>query len=199
MQHLVDDAHRTVHSDGFMDLMTEKEGRWKARATLFDAIESAASEVGNQENWVQGRTILVIGADRLSVSMASRFRAMNAAVSLASPSDNAGAQAARKADVRHVPWAGIHGLVLECVVLADPDVKCGTGRGELNPSLLREGLTVVDMLSYPAESPIAEEARERGCRYVSPAMIFASQMHTQFGYLTSKSLPLEAFRKGLAE
>lgn len=198
MQHLVDDVHRSVHSDGYMDLMTNKEGRWKARTTLFDAIESAAAEVRGNDKWAQGRTILVIGSDPLSVSMASRFRAMNAAVSIAAPSDNAATAAARKADVRHVPWAGIHGLVTECVVLTDATVQCGMGRGELNPSLLREGLTVIDMLNYPAESSIAEEARARGCHYISPTMVFACQLQTQFGYLTGKSLPLEAFQKGLA-
>jgi shikimate 5-dehydrogenase len=108
-------------------------------------------------------------------------------------------RAAKKADVRHVPWNAIHSLVVEGVVLTDASVKCGTARGELNPSLLRERLTVVDLLSYPAESPIAEEARARGCHYVSPSMIFAGQLQNQFGYLTGKSLPLEAFQKGLAE
>lgn len=199
MQHLVDDLHPSVHSDGFIDLMTNKEGRWKARTTLFKGIETAVASVRDDDNWAQGRTILVIGADALSVGMARRFSAMNAAVSISAPSDNAATAAARRADVRHVPWAGIHGLVTECVVLADASVNCGTGRGELNPSLLREGLTVIDMLSYPAESTISEEAQVRGCRYISPTMIFASQLQSQFGYLTGKSLPLEAFQKGLAE
>lgn len=199
MKHLVDDVHRSVGTDGHIDLMTCKEGRWKARNTLFDAIESAAKTVRQQDNWAQGRTIMVIGADDLSVSIACRFRDMNAAVSIASPRDNAATAAARKADVRHVPWAAIHGIVNEAVVLTDGSVKCGNGRGELNPSLLREGLTVIDMLSYPAESSIGEEARARGCHYVSPSMIFACQLQTQFGYLTGKSLPLEAFQKGLME
>lgn len=199
MRHLVDDLHRTVGSDGYMDLLSEKQGRWKARATLFDSIETAAASVRKGDNWAKGRTILVIGSDSLSISMASRFREMKSAVSLAAPSDNLAVRAAKKADVRHVPWNAIHSLMIEGVVLTDASVKCGTGRGELNPSLLRERLTVIDLLSYPAESPIAEEARARGCHYVSPSMIFAGQLQNQFGYLTGKSLPLEAFQKGLAE
>jgi shikimate 5-dehydrogenase len=197
MRYLVDDSHRTVGSDGHIDLMTEKQGRWKARATLFDSIETAAASVRKSAHWAQGRTILVIGSDSLSISMASRFREMNSAVSLASPSDNAALNAAKQAEVRHVPWAAIHSVVVEGVVLTDANVKCGTERGELNPSLLRERLTVVDLLNYPAESAIAEEAQARGCHYVSPAIIFASQLQSQFEYLTGKSLPLEAFQKGL--
>ena len=43
------------------------------------------------------------------------------------------------------------------------------------------------------------EARARGCRYVSPAVVFASGLQNQLRHLTGKSLPLEAFRKGLAK
>ncbi|MCH2210268.1 MAG: type I 3-dehydroquinate dehydratase [Fuerstiella sp.] len=197
MHQLVDEQHRTVGEDGYMDIMSEKQGRWKARATLFDSIETATSGIRNSKNWAQGRVILIIGADALSMSMASRFQEMNSAVSLASPSDNSAARAAKQAGVRHVPWNAIHSLMVEGVILTDASIKCGTGRGELNPSLLRERLTVVDLLSYPAESAIAQEAQERGCHYVNPAMIFACQMQKQFRYLTGKSLPLEAFRKGL--
>jgi len=58
---------------------------------------------------------------------------------------------------------------------------------------------VIDLLTYLRESVIAEEARLRGCSYVSPAVIFASQLQAPFAYLTGKSLPLDAFQKGLAD
>lgn len=199
MGHLVDDLHNSIQQDGHMDLITEKQGRWKARSMLLDSIDNATASVRRSDNWAQGRTILVIGADSLAVSMATRLQELKAAVSLAAPSDNAAVRAAKEADVRHVPWHAIYDLVTKGVVLTDANVKCGTGRGELNPSFLSEGLTVIDLLMYPGESAIAEEAQLRGCSYVSPAMIFSSQLQSQFSYLTGKSLPLEVFRKGLAD
>jgi 3-dehydroquinate dehydratase/shikimate dehydrogenase len=199
MHHLVDDLHNSIRHKSHMDLVTEKQERWKARATLFDSIDNATARVRESDNWAQGRTMLVIGADSLSVNIAIWLQELKAAVSLAAPSDNAAVRAAKEADVRHVPWHSIYDLVTKGIVLTDANVKCGTGRGELNPSLLREGLTVIDLLTYPKESVIAEEARLRGCSYVSPAMIFASQLQSQFDYLTGKSLPLEAFQKGLAD
>jgi|GEM_PF-2634312 len=199
MAHLVDDLHHSVRDDGYLDVLTEKEGRWKARASLFDALESAAASEGGGKEWAQGRTILVVGAGSLSVSAAARYGQMNAAVSLAAPSDNDAVRAAKKADVRHVPWATIHSLVTEGIILADPDVEYGTGRSQLNPSILRENMTVIDLMKYPAESAIANEAHARGCRYLSPSLVFANQLQTQFRYLTGKTIPLEAFQQGLSE
>ena len=151
------------------------------------------------DNWAQGCTILVIGADSLWVSMVIRLQELNAAVSLAATSGYPAVRASKEADVRYVPWHAIYDLVIKGVVLTDANVKCGTGRGELNPLFLSERLTVIDLLTYPEESAIAEEAQLRGCTYVSPAMIFASQLQSQFSYLTGKSLPLEDFRKGLVD
>ena len=197
MRHLADDVHHTVRDDGYFDMLTEKDGRWKARASLFEAIYAAGAKERGDERWVQGRTVLVIGTTPLSLSMAARFSGMNAAVSLAAPSDNSAAQAARTIGVRHVPWSAIHGTVLDTVILADGSVACGTGRSELNPSLLRERMTVIDLMKYPAESAIAEEARIRGCHYISPSLVFAFQLQTQFRFLTGRSIPLDAFQKGL--
>ncbi len=199
MAHLVDDIHRSVRDDGYLDLLTEKEGRWKARASLFDALESAAAREGGGKQWAQGRTILVLGSGALSVSIAARYSQMNAAVSLTAPSGNDAVRAAKQADVRHVPWATIHNLVTEGIIIADAAVEYGTGRNQLNPSILRENMTIIDLMNYPAESSIADEARARGCRYISPSLVFAGQLQTQFRYLTGKTIPLEAFQQGLAE
>jgi 3-dehydroquinate dehydratase/shikimate dehydrogenase len=199
MAHLVDDIHHSVRDDGYLDLLTEKEGRWKARACLFDALESAATREGGGSKWAQGRTILVVGSGPLSVSIAARYSQMNAVVSLAAPSDNDAVRAAKQADVRHIPWSAIHSLVTEGIILANANVTYGTKRSELNPSILRENMTVIDLMDYPAESAIAEEARARGCRYISPSLIFAVQLQAQFRYLTGKTIPLEAFQHGLSE
>ena len=199
LHHLVDDLHRSIRDDGYMDMLTEKKGRWQARSSLFDAVEIAACTVRKNDNWAQGRTLLVIGANPLSTSIAARFEGMNSVVSLAAPSDNKAIRAAKKANVRHVPWNSIHNLMIEGVMIADSTVQCGTGRGKLNPSLLRKNMTVIDLMSYPSESPIAVEARERGCHYISPSLIFAVQLQAQFNFLTKKKIPLDAFQKGLQE
>jgi 3-dehydroquinate dehydratase / shikimate dehydrogenase len=199
MTSLVDDLHHSVRDDGSLDVLTEKEGRWKARASLFDALEFAASHEGGGKKWAMGRTILVIGSGPLSVSIAARYSETNAAVSLAAPSDNAAIRAARAADVRHVPWSAIYSLMIEGIILADANVKYGTKRNELNFSVLRENMTVIDLMNYPAESAIADESRARGCRYISPSLIYASQLQTQFRYLTGKTISVEAFQRGLVE
>ncbi|HAD58584.1 MAG TPA: type I 3-dehydroquinate dehydratase, partial [Planctomycetaceae bacterium] len=78
------------------------------------------------------------------------------------------------------------------------EIECGVGRGQLNPSLIREGLTVVDLTRYPLESPFAEESRARGAHYISPQAVFMKQLQIQFKMLTGNELPESAIQEGLA-
>ena len=185
-----------VETSGFMDMAMEGKNGWKGRSTLITAVEECANGVRG-ERWSEGRTSMVFGTGPLAFAMVHFLNASNGAISMAAPSDNAAMAAAKKADVRHVPWSAIHATATDIVVLASSKIKCGVGRGELNPSLIREGMTVIDLCDFPAESPFAEEARARGAHYVSPANVFARQLQLQFKTLTGTDLPPKAFERGL--
>lgn len=185
-----------VEASGFIDLAMEGKSGWKGRSTLFDAVDTAANELRG-ERWAQGRTAIVFGTGPLAMAAVCYLKGQNGAVSLAAPSDNTAMSAARTASVRHIPWSAIHATSTDVVVLAGSDIKCGTGRGELNPSLIREGMTVIDLADYPGESAFGEEARARGAHYVSPASIFSAQLQLQFKMLTGVDLPSGAIAAGL--
>lgn len=186
-------------SSGFIDLMMEGKSGWKGKSTLFESIEQAATEAKGDERWAAGRATSVFGSGPLAIAAALFMGRKNAAVSVAAPSDNAGMTAARKAEARHLQWAAIHAAATDIVVLAGSNIKCGTGRGELNPTLIRENSLVIDLTAYPGESKFAEESRSRGATYVSPAMIFATQLQHQFKTLTNMDLPASAVEKGLVD
>lgn len=186
-----------TQSSGFMDTLMEGKSGWKGKSTLFSAIESETTAARKDSRWAGGRATTIFGSGPLALAAARFFLGKNAAVSLAGPSDNAATTAARNAGTRHIPWSAIYATTTDIVVLADPEIKCGVGRGQLNPSLIREGSLVIDLTAYPADSPFAEEARSRGAIYISPAQIFAQQLHLQFKSLTNMDLPVSAFAKGL--
>ena len=182
---------------GFVDTVMEGKSGWKGRSTLFDAVDSETTAAKGSDKWAGGRATTVFGSGTLAVAAAQFLSAKNAAISVAAPSDNAGIATAKKVGARHIPWSAVYATTTDIIVLAGSDVKCGVGRGQLNPSIIREGSLVIDLTAYPAESAFAEEARTRGATYVSPAQIFAQQLHLQFKMLTNMVLPAAAFAKGL--
>ncbi|MCP4784271.1 MAG: type I 3-dehydroquinate dehydratase [Fuerstiella sp.] len=181
---------------GYMDLALEGKKGWVGRTTLMEAVDQVTSSV-KSDRWMEGRATTIFGCGPIALAAAHYLSGKNAAASIAAPLDNAAMSASKKADVRHIPWAAIHQTATDVIVLAGSDIKCGTGRGELNPSLIREKMVVIDLTAYPGESAFAEEARVRGATYVSPSGIFAQQLQLQFKMLTGLDLPSTAFKKGL--
>lgn len=187
------------NDSSLIDLMLEGKNGWKGKSTLFDAIEHAVVEAKGDARWAAGRATTVFGTGPLAIAAAQFMNSKNAAVSVAGPSDNAATSTARKADARHLPWAAVHATATDIVILAGNEIKCGTGRGELNPTLIRENTLVIDLSQYPGESKFAEESRSRGATYISPAAVFVTQLQQQFKTLTNLELPTSAIEKGLVD
>lgn len=191
-------ADDIAQQSGFIDLATAGAGGWKGRATLFNALESVANEVRG-ERWAGGRATTVFGTNALARAAVAFFESQNSAVSVAGPSDNQAMSVAKAAQVRHLPWSAIHSVATDVVVLADPKVQCGTKRQQLNPSIIREGMTVIDLSRFPAESAFAEEARARGAHYLCPDAIFRQHLSNQFRRLTRSELPMDLIERVLPD
>ncbi len=183
---------------GFMDLAMDGKNGWKGRTTLFDALETVANNVRG-DRWANGRVATVFGTGPIAAAAVQYLKNKNGAVSVAAPSDNTAMAAAKKASVRHIPWSAVHATSTDVVILAGAEIRSGVNRGELNPSLIREGMTVVDLTTYPRESAFAEEARARGAHYISPLQVFAQQLKMQFKMLTGLELPETAFERGMGQ
>jgi shikimate 5-dehydrogenase len=93
----------------------------------------------------------------------------------------------------------VHDLRTDTLVIADFGMTCGLLKGQLNPTIIRERMTVVDLSVGFQGSLFGEEARARGARYLDPMSVFASQLNLQFRQLTGRDLPEGAFQKGLLE
>ena len=189
----------TAERSGFMDLMTEGKSGWKGRSTFFTALHNASAAAKGNENWMQGRAVTVFGTGALAAAIIDDLQSHKAAVSVAAASDNAAMALSKQAGVRHIPWSAVHATATDGIVLASNDIRCGVARGQLNPSLIRERMMVIDLTKYPGESEFAIEAQARGAVYVNPSVMFAEQLQLQFKALTNLEMPMVAFQKGLAE
>ncbi len=184
---LPDDLARS----GYADVLMQKSSGWTGVATLLPAVDLAGGDDGNRD-WAGKGTVIVCGHSTLAKAAACYFSDKGAAMSLASPSDNSAMGAARAVSVRHIPWNGIHDVRADTLVIADAGIACGTQRGELNPSIIREKMHVVDLTAYPHESLFCDEARTRGARLIQPEAVFRRQMQLQFRLLAGRDLPLDA-------
>ncbi|MEI6539406.1 MAG: type I 3-dehydroquinate dehydratase [Planctomycetota bacterium] len=174
-------------------------GGWKGICTTFEAVDRAGAVVTGSTEWASRGSVTVIGNSARARGAAIFFSQKGAAVSLAGPSDNTAATMARAVGVRHVGWNAVHDLRTDTLVLADFGLPCGVAKGQVNPSMIRERMTVVDLTVGLRGSPFAEEAHARGARYLDPTSVFAIQLNLQFRELTGRDLPEDAFAKGLAE
>lgn len=182
-----------------IDVLMEANNSWKGINTLFQAIDQTGQAVTGQAEWTSRGSITVIGNSAMARGAAKFFVSKGAAVSVAGPSDNRAASIAREAGVRHVSWNAVHDNRTDTLVIADFGMECGTAKGQLNPMIIRERMTVVDLTVGMVGSAFAEEASARGARYIDPMSVFATNLNLQFRQLTGRDLPEGSFQMGLAE
>jgi len=182
-----------------IDVFKEGNSGWKGICTTFDAIEKAGVEVTGNAEWASRGIVTVIGNSSMARGAATFFSQKGAAVSIAGPSDNTAGSMARTIGVRHVGWNAVHDLRTDTLVLADFGMPCGPAKGQMNPTIIHERMTVVDLTAGSKGSVFAEEAKARGARYIDPASVFAVQLQLQFRQLTGRDLPEDAFAMRLAK
>ncbi len=198
LSELSENGDELVQKSGRVDTLMKGSSGSKVKCTTFDAIRASGEELHGSPEWCGRGAVLVLGESRMARGAAWWFASQGAAVSLAGMSDNRAAGVAREAGVRHIPWNSIYDTRVDTLVLADSRMPCGLGRNELNPSVIRERQTIIDLTRGLALSPFAEESRMRGARYLDPLKVFVNQLQIQFRTLTGRDLPPAAFEKGLA-
>jgi 3-dehydroquinate dehydratase/shikimate dehydrogenase len=184
---------------GRIDVLKEGSAGWKGICTTFDAVEKAGIDVTGIAEWASRGAVTVIGSSTMARGVAKFFSEKGAAVNIAGPSDNAAASIASAIGIRHVRWNAAHDVRSDVLVFADRGIECGLGKGQVNPMMIRDRMTVVDLTVALRGSAFADEARGRGARYIDPTAIFATQLNLLFHQLTGRDLPDGVLPKELSE
>lgn len=187
---IIDHPHRMVEETGTADLLLKRDDGWHGFNTLRKAVVRALRSSGKE---VTRRRVLLLGTGPRARAVLRVLDEAEAAVSVAAPGDKAAKKLAEAEGVSFVSWSAIYDTVSEFVVFADSEIPVGLKSSGLNPSLLREHTTLLDISAYPCESPLTEEGRVRGCHVIEPRDIRFSHLSTRFRAITGEDLPESVF------
>ncbi len=179
------------------DLVFKQKAGWTAYNLLWrtatKSLEAALPETASGAKGLEKRNVLVVGAGGMAQSMGFAVAKRGGVLSVAAPDDDESRQMTQMFGGRHVPFGSLYDTLADVVILADPDLRMGHKRDEVNPGFFRPSMTVMDLCRMPDDTPFLTEARERGCRVVEPVEIFRTHVAQQFKSITGKELPDEAF------
>jgi len=189
---------------GTVDLLRKKrDDQWHGSSALtqsaIGALIGACGSTGEANGALAHRNILVLGAGGIAAGLIRACLNEHGLVSITAPRDADAQSLAQEFNCRFVPFHNIYATLADVAIIADPTLKCGVLQGNLNPTMFKPGMTVLDTSDPPVEHPLFVEARERGCTMIEPADVFTAQIARQFHLITGKDLPGAAVLQGLAD
>lgn len=187
----------------FSDVVIKSGTGWQAHNLVWkSALKALETKLGKQsaeDRPLERRNTIVVGSGGLAVSLCHGIKRRHGMVSISSGDDVEAQKIAQACDVRYIPAAKLYETLADVMVLTVNTLEVGSKKVPVNPSLLREQMTVMDLSELPGESPLTQEGRERGCKVIEPAEVFAGYVGLLFKSLTGQDLPGEAIVKGLTD
>ena len=185
------------------DVVIKQADGWQAHNLIWKpalrALESAIGRKSPEDRPLDRKNVMILGSGGLAISLAHGIKKRNGLVSIAAGDEVEAQKIAQSADIRYVPAAKVYDTLVDVVVVTVPNMDYGTKKSPINPSMLRQGMTLMDLSELPDESSLVEEAKMRGCKVVEPSEVFADYIGGLFKSLTGQELPPEAFAAGLME
>ncbi|WP_010583917.1 type I 3-dehydroquinate dehydratase [Schlesneria paludicola] len=200
---IADKGDDAATASQFSDVVIKTADGWQAHNLIWkSAVRALETKLGKQsadDRPLDKRNTMIVGSGGLAVAMAQAVKRRHGLVSICSADEVEAHKIAQTSDIRYVPVANLYETLADVVILTTNHLDSGSKKAALNPSLLRAGMTVMDLSEIPGESNLTQEARERGCKVVDPADVFGDYVGLLFKSLTGQELPAEAIISGLSE
>ena len=194
---MADELEESAKLGQYADLLLHKPGGWQAYNTIWRSsvkiLEQTIAGPNNDKRPLDKQNVLVIGSGSLAKSMIYGIAKRKGLVSIASPNDAAAKALAADFDVRFVPFQNIYNTLSDIVVMAEPDLKVGSGKTEFNPSYIVPRMTVCDATEMPFDSVYIKQARDRGANVVEPKLIYMDQLAAQVKSISGKDISADQF------
>jgi 3-dehydroquinate dehydratase/shikimate dehydrogenase len=185
------------------DVVIKQADGWQAHNLIWKpalrALEAAIGRKSAEDRPLDRKNAIILGSGGLAISLIHGVKKRNGLVSIAAGDEVEAQKIAQQSDIRYVPSAKMYETLVDVVVVTVPNMDYGTKKSPINPSMLRAGMTLMDLSALPDESPLNGEGRMRGCKVVEPSEVFADYIGSLFKSLTGQDLPPEAFAVGLSE
>lgn len=190
---LASEHEESVKISGFTDMLLRKDDGWKAYNFLWKSvlkvIENTLGKKSHEERPLDRRNVLIIGANGTAKTMAFGISNRKGILSITAPNDQQAGKLSEEFNARHVPFANLYDTLADVVIFCDPAIKMGHHKTEMNPSFLKESMTVLDVSAFPELSDFGEEATSRGCKVIDSKEIFKMFVNDQFQKLTGQTIP----------
>jgi 3-dehydroquinate dehydratase/shikimate dehydrogenase len=184
----------------YVNLLLKRDDGWHGYNTLWRCgLRALEAELGGGSRPLDRQNVLVIGNGGIAQSMVHAVAQRKGLVSVCGPDDKDAQQVAQVNQCRFVPFQNLYETLTDVIIIADPKVEAGTRHGQINPSVFRPSMTVLDVSNLPVETTMIQEARDRGCRVIKTAEVFTEQLSAQFKAITGKELPEAAYAAAVSE
>ncbi|MCA8995473.1 MAG: type I 3-dehydroquinate dehydratase [Planctomycetaceae bacterium] len=195
---LADHIDKHDEQSQYINLLLKTDKGWNGYNTLWRAaLKAVEQQFGGGSRPLDKRNVMVIGNGGIAQSMVHAVTQRKGLVSVCGPNDKEAQLTAATCGCRHVPFQNLYETLADVIIIADPNVKSGTSRGMVNPSVFQPNMTVIDVSNLPLETDLLIEARDRGCKVIDSSEIFTDQLKSQFRAFTGKDLPDLAIQSGM--
>jgi 3-dehydroquinate dehydratase/shikimate dehydrogenase len=167
---------------------------WEAETTDPDGVVGALRAAGLEP---RGRRAAVVGAGGAGRAAAEGLRQAGAAVTLVHRDVERGRQAAARLDIAAAALAEFRPGAFELVVHATPLGHRPEDPLPFDPSALRPGTAVVDLVYREGPTALLAAARDAGCVAVDGREVLVQQAAGQFRLMTGQALPLAVARRAV--
>jgi 3-dehydroquinate dehydratase/shikimate dehydrogenase len=186
----------------YLNLLLKRDDGWHGYNTLWRSglkgLEAALGGDGSKKS-LERQNVMILGNGGIAQSMVYAVTQRKGMVSICGPGDEEARQSANLNQCRFVPFQNLYETLVDAIIIADPTLQAGAKHGQINGSLFRSTMTVLDVGSLPQESSLVQEARDRGANVLDARQVYMQQINSQFKAITGKEIPPEAFAHGLGQ
>lgn len=179
----------------YADLLLKQPDGWQGYNLIgrvaLKVLEAKLGKQSAEDHPLDRRNAMIVGAGGLAQALAVGIQKRKGLVSVSSGDDGEAQKLAAATNSRFVPAGKLYDTLVDLVLVTVTNMDSGTKKSPINPSLLKPGQVFVDLTDPPGESPLCQEARERGCKVIEPKDIFVEYVSQIFKSLTGQELPTE--------
>ena len=162
------------------------------------AIDSLELRLPEGEDFLEEKTVLILGAGGAAKAVAYSLLSRGARVIVTSRTEERAKKMTDQLDCRSVSWKSRHGVEPSVLINCTPvGMHPNVDETPFDRHYLKPSMTVLDTVYNPENTLLIKEARSQGCVTVTGTEMFVRQAALQFRLFTGVEPPEEIMRETL--
>jgi 3-dehydroquinate dehydratase / shikimate dehydrogenase len=187
-----------------VDLLLPEGKNWRGCNTLgpaaVSALEAGLRAQSSAAQPLQGRMILIVGANAAARAIARGIQGHGGLLTFASHHRNAVQQLAQELQCRHIQFEALYTTAHDVLVVCDDETPEGNakkpaGKAGIHAGYLGPGMTVMDLTGAGGTTSLLREAEVRGCKVILPKRVLLGQVAAQAELITRKATAMEVLEE----